>query len=58
MFLKWRGFKVDDCERIFNELNDQNVLGEFREGFIRFSPHYYNTAKEIDIAIRTLNILL
>ena len=51
-------FKVDDCERIFNELNDQNVLGEFREGFIRFSPHYYNTAKEIDIAIRTLNILL
>jgi selenocysteine lyase/cysteine desulfurase len=51
-------FKIKNCEEIFKELNEQNILGEFREGYIRFSPHYYNTKQEIDIAVRTLKILL
>jgi selenocysteine lyase/cysteine desulfurase len=51
-------FKTENSQQLFEELNDQNILGELREGYIRFSPHYYNTKEEIDIAIRTVKILL
>lgn len=51
-------FKTENSQQLFEELNDQNILGELREGYIRFSPHYYNTKEEIDIAVRTLKILL
>lgn len=51
-------FKTENSQQLFEELNDQNILGELREGYIRFSPHYYNTKEEIDIAVRILKILL
>lgn len=51
-------FKTENSQQLFEELNDQNILGELREGYIRFSPHYYNTKEEIDIAVITLKILL
>lgn len=46
--------KNDKCNEVFEELEKQNVTAAFREGIIRFSPHFYNTKEEIDIVISKL----
>ena len=41
-------------KEIYEELEKKNVNAAFREGIIRFSPHFYNTNEEIDIVISKL----
>ncbi len=44
----------EKSNEIFGELEKKNVTAAFREGIIRFSPHFYNTKEEIDIVISNL----
>ena len=44
----------DKSKEVFEELEKKNVACAFREGVIRFSPHFYNTGDEIDIVISKL----
>jgi selenocysteine lyase/cysteine desulfurase len=41
-------------KELFEELEMRNVTCAFREGIIRFSPHFYNTREEIDLVISRL----
>ncbi|MEX2456613.1 MAG: aminotransferase class V-fold PLP-dependent enzyme [Balneolaceae bacterium] len=50
-------FSVDqnvDYDTVVNELKKQGITISSREGFFRFSPHYYNTTEEIDSAIEAI----
>ncbi|MCG8427533.1 MAG: aminotransferase class V-fold PLP-dependent enzyme [Chromatiales bacterium] len=40
--------KPCDAESLYRNLMDQKVICALRGGGVRFSPHYYNTAEEID----------
>jgi selenocysteine lyase/cysteine desulfurase len=40
---------------IFELLKEGKVYISFREGLLRFSPHLYNTAEDIDKALKILN---
>lgn len=40
-------FKSQNSEFIFNELEKRNIFISLREGMLRISPHFYNTANEI-----------
>ena len=40
--------KRDGIEEIFDYLSNKNIIGAVREGYLRFSHHFYNTRKEID----------
>ena len=42
-------------KELFEELEKRNITCAFREGVLRFSPHFYNTKEEIDLVISTLN---
>ena len=46
--------KHEKSKEIFEELEKKNITAAFREGIIRFSPHFYNTREEIDIVISKL----
>ena len=46
--------KTNDAEEIFNYLLKKNITGAFREGYIRFAPHFYNTQKDIDKVVAEL----
>lgn len=41
-------FKSDKSENIFNHLTDKNIICSQRLGYIRLSPHFYNTKNDID----------
>lgn len=41
-------------ETVYQRLQDQGVICALRGGGIRFSPHFYNTAEEIDRALELL----
>lgn len=43
--------KHPNGEKLFNFLSERKVHLAFREGYLRFSPHYYNTVAEIDIVL-------
>jgi selenocysteine lyase/cysteine desulfurase len=45
---------VDNPEKIFEELERNEIHCSLRQGLIRFSPHFYNTTYEID---RTIDVL-
>ena len=46
--------KNEKSKEIFEELERKNVSAAFREGIIRYSPHFYNTGEEIDKVILKL----
>ena len=46
--------KSESPENIFNILSERKIICSVREGFIRFSPHFYNTHQEIDIVVDEL----
>ncbi len=46
--------KNEKSKEIFEELEKKNVSAAFREGIVRFSPHFYNTKEEIDIVVSKL----
>jgi selenocysteine lyase/cysteine desulfurase len=39
---------------LFEELERKNIIAAFREGVVRFSPHFYNTKEEIDFVLSIL----
>lgn len=46
--------KHDTPSKIFDFLKEHKIICSLREGFLRFSPHFYNTKDEIDHTIETL----
>jgi cysteine desulfurase/selenocysteine lyase len=50
-------FKHSEEEKIFNRLSGKNIHFSLREGFVRLSPHFYNTKEEIDIVIAEIKKL-
>lgn len=40
--------KVKNPKRVFLTLENRNIKCSLREGFVRFSPHFYNIKEEID----------
>lgn len=43
-----------DYDTVVDELKDQGITISSREGYFRFSPHYYNTTEEVDKAIEAI----
>ncbi len=41
-------FKSDKSEKIFNHLSEKNIICSERLGYIRLSPHFYNTKSDIN----------
>ncbi|MBN1302707.1 MAG: aminotransferase class V-fold PLP-dependent enzyme [Melioribacteraceae bacterium] len=50
--------RVNDAERIFNELNSREIICSLRQGMLRFSPHFYNTSNEIEIVADQLSDII
>jgi cysteine desulfurase / selenocysteine lyase len=46
--------KINNAKKIFEDLSAKNITGAFREGHLRFSPHFYNSKKDIDTVILEL----
>lgn len=46
--------KVDNTEKVFNQLSEKRIICSLREGLIRFSSHFYNTSQEIDRVVDEL----
>jgi selenocysteine lyase/cysteine desulfurase len=46
---------VDDAPRVHRRLRDARVTCSLREGAIRISPHFYNTADEIERVVALLS---
>ena len=51
-------FKMDDAQRIFDELSKNKIHFSLRAGLLRFSPHFYNTKEEIDFVVDELKKLI
>lgn len=48
-------FYSSRAKEIYNVLTGHNVSCSLREGFIRFSPHFYNSKSDIDKVIETID---
>jgi selenocysteine lyase/cysteine desulfurase len=46
--------KPENPEKVFESLEKKKIFCSLREGFIRFSPHFYNSHYEIDKVIEEL----
>jgi cysteine desulfurase / selenocysteine lyase len=46
--------KINNAKKIFEDLSAKNITGTFREGHLRFSPHFYNSNEDIDTVISEL----
>ncbi|MFA7419581.1 MAG: aminotransferase class V-fold PLP-dependent enzyme [Melioribacteraceae bacterium] len=47
-------FKHEKASELFEFLQSKRIYCAVREGMIRFSPHFYNTKDEIDLAVKEL----
>lgn len=47
-------FKHDNSQKIFEALSQKKIHCAVRSGYVRFSPHFYNTKEEIDIVVEEL----
>ena len=47
-------FKDNESGKIFDTLSEQNIICSLRLGYVRMSPHFYNTKEEIDIVLDVL----
>lgn len=47
-------FRADDTESLFRFLDDKKIVCSLREGYIRLSPHFYNTFDDIDKVISAI----
>lgn len=47
-------FPFPEPEKNLEKLKEKNIFGELREGYFRFSPHFYNTKEEINIVVEAL----
>lgn len=48
-------FKTDNTEKLYKYLEDEKIICSLREGYIRLSPHFYNTFEDIDRVINAIN---
>jgi selenocysteine lyase/cysteine desulfurase len=48
------GESKEENEAIFHKLMDRNIHISFREGYLRCSPHFYNTEEEIEKLIEEI----
>ena len=48
-------FKTDNIEELYKYLEDEKIVCSLREGYIRLSPHFYNTFEDIDRVISAIN---
>jgi selenocysteine lyase/cysteine desulfurase len=48
-------FYSSRAKEIYNILTGYNISCSLREGFIRFSPHFYNSKADIDKVIMTID---
>lgn len=46
--------KVKNPDFVYNELKKRKIHSSVREGYLRFSPHFYNTTEEIDQVVKNL----
>lgn len=46
--------RTTDLTGVFKALLEQRITISLREGKFRFSPHFYNTAEEVDLAVSAL----
>ncbi|MCH7827810.1 MAG: aminotransferase class V-fold PLP-dependent enzyme [Bacteroidetes bacterium] len=46
--------KIDNAQKIYDELLKENIHTAVREGYIRFSPNFYNNREDIDKVIAEL----
>ncbi len=44
----------DDPSGAVKHLREQGVIVDYRPGYVRFSPHFYNTEEEVDRCIEAL----
>jgi selenocysteine lyase/cysteine desulfurase len=47
-------FSTKDCSKLHRLLSRKKILSSFRENSIRVSPHFYNSAEEIERLIQVL----
>ncbi len=50
--------KINNAQTVHDELLKNKIHTAVREGYIRFSPHFYNNNKDIDKVIDVLNSVL
>jgi len=48
--------KVNNTEKLHEELLNKKIHSAVREGYIRFSPHFYNNNEDIDKVIAELSL--
>jgi cysteine desulfurase/selenocysteine lyase len=46
--------KSADTMELFKKLKENNIICSFRENYLRVSPHFYNTTKELDKLVELL----
>lgn len=44
-------FYHEKNKELYDYLNKKNIITSMREGFIRLSPHFYNTKEEIEVVL-------
>jgi cysteine desulfurase/selenocysteine lyase len=44
-----------DMRRLFKHLQESGIVVSLRNGYLRFSPHFYNTEEEVDQIIDTID---
>ncbi len=51
-------FKHDKSQNIFDTLTQKKIHCAVRSGYVRLSPHFYNTKEEIDIVVNELEKII
>ncbi len=51
-------FKHPDSMKIFDTLQNNDIICAVREGMVRFSPHFYNIKEESDRVIKVLSNMM
>jgi cysteine desulfurase/selenocysteine lyase len=46
--------KTADMRELYNKLQESGIIVSLRNGYLRFSPHFYNTEEEVDGIIDTI----
>lgn len=47
-----------ESERLYSALRAANIICAHRGGGVRFSPHFYNTARQLDYALETVQSII
>lgn len=50
--------KVDDPFNVYKKLLESEIHTSVREGYLRFSPHFYNTSDEIEFVVKKLKEII